>query len=241
MWPSEPLASRIYDIANIFLIISLVIGVVSTGLLVRTGNGKERYLRTELANATQKSAEANERAQNANLDATKAKQGTAIAMADAARASQKAAEANKAAEDERIERLKLEAQIAPRRLSPELTKYLTDACQQFKGHTIIVRSYAMDVESAILAKQIVGALVASGMHVQDAVASFSNTGGIELGIHVTGDEHMANQIGKILSSDGHLKVFIGGANRLDTQPGLHTGIRYNPTEVTIMVGPKPIQ
>jgi hypothetical protein len=177
----------------------------------------------------------------AQMELGKQQEQTAKAEGMIALAEQHAAEANKAAEDERIGRLKLEEQIEPRRLTPELTTIITDTCRQFQGHTITVRSYAMDVESAILAKQIVAALIASGMYVQDAVASFSNTGGIELGIHVTGDEHIANEIGRILSTDGHLTVFIGGANRLDTQPGLHIGVRPNPTEVTIMVGPKPIE
>ncbi len=49
MWPSEPLASRIYDWANWGLIAGLVIGVTSTILVVWMGNVKEAYLRKQVA------------------------------------------------------------------------------------------------------------------------------------------------------------------------------------------------
>jgi len=72
MWPSEELASRLYNLANVGLIVGLVIGVVATILLVWMGNTKEIYLqkRVALANsaaahANSSAAEANERAENA--------------------------------------------------------------------------------------------------------------------------------------------------------------------------------
>jgi hypothetical protein len=49
MWPSFDVASRLYDWANIFLIGALVIGAVSTVLVVWMGNIKEEYLRRNLA------------------------------------------------------------------------------------------------------------------------------------------------------------------------------------------------
>lgn len=62
MWPSESLASRIYDLANWGLIASLVLGVVSTFFIVRMGNVKETYLNAHLSDASAQAAEANERA-----------------------------------------------------------------------------------------------------------------------------------------------------------------------------------
>jgi hypothetical protein len=58
MWPSEELANRLYDIANIGLVVGLVIGIVSTVGLVWTGNVKERYLRTQLADTQKETAQA---------------------------------------------------------------------------------------------------------------------------------------------------------------------------------------
>jgi hypothetical protein len=43
MWPSEEWASRLFDWANIGIICSLAVGVVSTVLLVWMGNVKEAY------------------------------------------------------------------------------------------------------------------------------------------------------------------------------------------------------
>src|SRR5882762_3986304 len=70
---------------------------------------------------------------------------------DIAKADQHAAEATKIAEQERIERLKLEAQVAPRRLIPEHHKTLANAVKRFAGRHVYVVSYALDAEGGILA------------------------------------------------------------------------------------------
>jgi hypothetical protein len=51
MWPSLEVASRLYDWANIWLIIGLVLGAVSTVLIVWMGAVKEGYLKRDLADA----------------------------------------------------------------------------------------------------------------------------------------------------------------------------------------------
>jgi hypothetical protein len=63
MWPSEEFASRLYDWANVGLIGSLAVGVVSTALLVWMGNVKESYLKTDLGQTKEKA----ERLENSNL------------------------------------------------------------------------------------------------------------------------------------------------------------------------------
>ena len=73
VWPSEELASSIYGLANIGLIIGLVIGIVSTILVVWMGDVKEQYLRTSLANTNERAAHAEERAAKAELDLAKLK------------------------------------------------------------------------------------------------------------------------------------------------------------------------
>ncbi len=74
MWPSEDTAARLYNWANLGLILSLVFGVVSTGLVVWMGNIKETYSQAKLANtedrlgkAEIKAGEANDRASHADL------------------------------------------------------------------------------------------------------------------------------------------------------------------------------
>src|ERR1700722_5231481 len=48
MWPSFELASSLYYYANIFLIIALIGGVISTVVIVWMGNVKEDYLNQDL-------------------------------------------------------------------------------------------------------------------------------------------------------------------------------------------------
>jgi hypothetical protein len=67
MWPSEYWASRLYDLANLFLIAALIVGVVSTGLVVWMGNIKEGYLRRDLAIANGHAAEAIQKAEAEHL------------------------------------------------------------------------------------------------------------------------------------------------------------------------------
>jgi hypothetical protein len=63
MWPSVETASRLYDLANIVLILSLIAGVVSTALIVWMSNVKEGALRLEIATLGVEAAKANEAAE----------------------------------------------------------------------------------------------------------------------------------------------------------------------------------
>jgi len=110
MWPSEELASHLYNVANWGLIAGLVLGVVSTMFLVWMGNTKESYLQNRLATMT----------------------------SSAAQASERAAKANRAAEQEKIERLKLEAKLAPRRITGEQRTAFAVACSGVSAQHIHV-------------------------------------------------------------------------------------------------------
>lgn len=68
MWPSEEWASRLYNLANMFLIAGLAVGVISTVLVVWMGNVKEEYLNRDLAATNERAAEAEKRAAQANLE-----------------------------------------------------------------------------------------------------------------------------------------------------------------------------
>jgi len=73
MWPSEATATWLYDTANIALIVALVTGAVATALIVWMGNVKEEYLKKELAQTTERAANANERAAQLENDAAQAR------------------------------------------------------------------------------------------------------------------------------------------------------------------------
>ena len=163
-----------------------------------------------------------------------------VATADAriAEAQEKAAEANKSAEAERIERLKLEAQIAPRRLTNQEVSEILKACNGCTGRSVTIRSYATDLESAILAKQLVALFGAAGMRVQDATASNSPVGGFLIGINVTGDNRLASEVRSLLSDKGRLAVV---PTALTAAPMVMMGIGTFPTDIEITVGVKPIE
>ena len=61
MWPSQELASRLYNLANLVLIAGLVLGIVSTVLVVWMGNVKEAYAQAEGARLNESTALAHER------------------------------------------------------------------------------------------------------------------------------------------------------------------------------------
>ncbi|MGA3076506.1 MAG: hypothetical protein ABSG56_22795 [Bryobacteraceae bacterium] len=67
--------------------------------------------------------------------------------------------------------LKLEAQIAPRRLTREQEVKIADNCtrikDKFTGKRVRVVSYALDTEGFVFSEQIVSALRWSGMAVDD--------------------------------------------------------------------------
>ncbi len=122
-----------------------------------------------------------------------------------ARANERAAKANRAAEDERLARLKLEAQIAPRRLTEAQRKTIADACIPFKQKRVQVVSYMMDTEGFVLSEQIVSALRLSGMTVDDNSFSVMPLGQFTLGVAVYGkDPEFAKSLAQIFVDSGGL-------------------------------------
>jgi hypothetical protein len=103
MWPSDETASRLYDLANGGLIVGLVLGVISTGLVVWMGNVKETYLRSRLADTNAMAALANERA----------------------------AEATHKAEEERLARVKIEERMGGWKLEKDAQSRVTEKLVPF--------------------------------------------------------------------------------------------------------------
>jgi hypothetical protein len=162
MWPSEFWASRIFDWANVGLIITLGAGVICTVLVVWMGGVKETYLRKELADTNAKAAGANERA----------------------------AEASKAAEDEKGARLRLEKEIAPRTLDDasriaignELSKFASS----FSGRKVKVSSYSADAEGIVFSLEIIDVLTRAKIEVEPIVGRLIPVGLVDTGVKITG-------------------------------------------------------
>jgi len=137
----------------------------------RSAGAYERAAKTE-----QEASQENERAAqalNAAEVARKNAEGFQLEIAKAneraARAEQEAAEANKAAESERIERLKLEASIAGRRLTAEQKEKLKSLLKPF-APTMIELEWTGPggQEAADLASDINDAIVGAGIPITQA-------------------------------------------------------------------------
>ena len=110
------------------------------------------------------------------------------ARSNAARANERATALAKETENLRGANLKLEAQVAPRRLTSQQQQSIGSALARFAGRRMRVKSYALDVEAAILGQQIIATLQAANIGGDDRRMSEGAPGAIAIGIHVTGDD-----------------------------------------------------
>jgi hypothetical protein len=171
--------------------------------------------------------------------------GTAEANRKAAEASERAGKLEKEAAILTEQNLKLEAAIAPRRLSERQGKALA-SMNAFAGHTVAIKSYSSDSEGLILATQIVDALTRSGIHLQDNRLTMQPAGSVSFGVSVDGtDKILVEELKKILAMDGDLTkgslvlaINRGGVS-FNVGFGVVTG--GQPPAATIIVGAKPIK
>lgn len=225
MWPSEEMASRIYNLANWFLIASLVVGVVSTALIVWMGKVKDGYFRIALANAQGIAAQANDRA---------------------AANEKEAARLTKEAEDERTARVELESKVAWRSLSKQARFEMASHLAKFSGEPALVSYNPEDIEAASFASDIAATLHEARWDVFDAMAvlgmregpvPFGTNPQLDTGVHVwaTDDENSrkaAAALAAQLSSRGFDAVMSPEAKSL-------LYIHPTPTRVVISVDHKP--
>jgi hypothetical protein len=195
------------------------------------------------ANARAKSAEAQVASANAASRDAVAKVSTAEARI--AEATARAAEAGQKAEAERLERLKLEAIVAPRSLSLDQQHEIAEACRKFHGHGVLVFSYGQDGEAAALGGQIISALQSVHIVVADARSSAVITGGFETGVHVSGpkvEHEFVSVLGDALSRIGKLKAggVVGNGRPGSALSGGGEGFPAGTTFVTVTVGVKPV-
>ena len=186
MWPSLKTAIWLYDASNIGLIIGLVIGVVSTVLVVWMGNVKEEYLNRELAFSRERTA---------TLEKQSYELKVAVSDADA-----RAAEANEKAEKERLARIRLEEDLAWRRLTKDDQKIVASRLAKFYGQVVTLWYGAGDKEAETLAWELATSLnsakwkvfsPASSITMAQSGNTFGSVSPPETGIRVasTGDKH----------------------------------------------------
>jgi hypothetical protein len=144
MWPSLKTAIWLYDFANIGLIIGLVIGVISTVLVIWMGNVKEEHLNRALANSRERTA---------TLEKQSTELKVAVSDADA-----RAAEANEKAEKERLERIRLEEDLAWRRLTKKEQQIIASKLANFSGQIVSLWYGAGDKEAETFAWELASSL-----------------------------------------------------------------------------------
>jgi len=206
-------------IGAVITAISVIILMLGTRIRDQDSESQMSAARSAAATANENAAKANERTATLEIAAT---------------------QAQKDLEAERIERLKLEAQLAPRRLTLAQQQAITMACNQFAGRRVAVTTYSLDAEGAILGKQIIKALQAAGINVNDNTASLMPLGGFSLGVHVTGsDQALVAALSAVLVSAGHLMVAPPNIPQ-PSGPTMSTGTQSDHVAATILVGIKPL-
>lgn len=237
------LAARTNRLVLVGYITSLLVVALMTYLSWRAGNKAQEAIKADadarIAEAHGTATEAEARAAEAGKVAAKATEAAALANERAAGAEVQiasarasAAEAMRVAETERLARVKLEAEIAPRRLSEAQRQAVMKTCKFFAGRAPVnLVSYSLDAEAAVLGTQILETLGSAGIEVKGNLASIMPLGGFSLGVHVSGprsEQTLVTTLAVSLATDGGLAVAL---------PEL--GADGGP--IQILVGVKPVK
>ena len=157
-------------------------------------------------------------------------------------AQKKIAELNKSTEELKAANLALEKQVEPRRLSADQMNEILAELIPFAGKRVRFESYTQDVESAVLAKQLMLCFREAGLIVSEkGMMSIQTFGRVSLGIHVHGEQQFADALSIILKNRGGLVV---EANSDPVTKGggvtMRTEADADPSDATVFIGVKPI-
>jgi hypothetical protein len=157
-------------------------------------------------------------------------------------ANEQAATAQRDAETEKLERLKLEEKVAPRRLTRGQLEAIAVALSGYQKQKVVVKSYSLDIEGGVLGKQIIEALQSAGITVQDGTASDMPLGGFSVGIHVFGaSSKLVEAITVAIQTQTQLAVHSSPGSPTANLPGTSTGsFLYKDIGATVLVGVKPL-
>lgn len=258
-WIEDDWKSKVEKNAALIIVVGSVVGLVTAWKLSNINNRLNDHLRGEVAGAQEKAGQAMTAFANAQTRLEEGKARTALAEKAAAEALKKANEAEghalkfKAeiassnaraeeakllAERERSERVKLEANVAPRRLTQQQQNAMAKSLRQFKGRSVTVVTDTLDVEAAFLAKQLMIALEAAGIVIEDKVANILTAGSFYSGIFVSGPVDAQDFLRELVSSierDGNL-----AASNNESKPVVPVAIsKLKDKAVFILVGVKP--
>jgi hypothetical protein len=174
MWPSEELASRLYNLANVGLIVGLVLGVASTVLLVWMGNVKESYLRKSLVKIESANLHLKAELEHAIAESRSRQTELEIEQRKTAEAQQAAAEAQLKLR-QAIEMVSTPRRIFLARLGRDEAAWAANLkeVQIYAGTPAVITSVP-DVEAQGLASDIRTVLAVAGWNATIADATESN-------------------------------------------------------------------
>jgi hypothetical protein len=215
-------ASKLFDIANGFLVLALFVGVVATYFIYITGNIKEDHVKEKLAESHDRSAKLEIEAASANERTAILEKETKTLTAEIAHANERAAEANKIAEGERLARIKIEAELAPRSISTEQMSGLTSRLKQYAGISIDILQIGESPEITHFRSLIETPLRAAGFDVFTTTAVGSGSFvGLSVGVFVDAsesDKMAASALLSSLNAEGISAAYDGTFKR-DNWPG----------------------
>jgi hypothetical protein len=266
MWPSPEVAAWLYDWANIGLIIGLVLGAVSTVLIVWMGNVKEEYLNLELSRSRERTASLEKQSDESRTAIAKANADAAASLAAAkqaeanlagansraeeakavsAEANARAAEANKTAEGERLARVKIEEKLAPRSITPEQIAGLSRRLKPYAGIPIDILQIGESPEITHFRSLIEMPLRAAGLRPVSSTAVGSGSFiGLSVGVLIDANDSeklAATALLSALNAEGII-ARNGGIVKREDWPGFvmaATGETANKAPIRINVGSKP--
>jgi hypothetical protein len=164
---------------------------------------------------------------------------------EAGEANERGGRLEKEAAELTANNLRLEAAIAPRRLSERQQRGLA-TLTAFANRTVGIRSYANDTEGLVLATQIVDALTKSNIRVEDNRLTMQPAGSVSFGLSIDGpDKAVVQELRRIFSLDGDLTK--GSSISSTSRGGFSAQVSFGtisnsiPPAATITVGVKPIK
>jgi hypothetical protein len=174
--------------------VSGLIAGLSTWFVVKLQRAEIAQSAIELAQYKSDAAVNVEEAKNEGVNAGKAA-GSALV---------RAAELEKQAQELKAANLKLEAEIAPRNLSPDQQKEIGDALRQFEGTQFVTWLYPSDAESRRLEAQIKTSLGLAGFSFAQQMSN-ADAGMLITGVRIsssTAGKPIGEAIAAILKSKG---------------------------------------
>lgn len=233
MWPSLPLANKIFDVANVFFIATLVVGVVSTIVIVRMAAVKERYWDQERVASAERIVTLTTLGDQLRKDTAEARAELGKANADIARANARAAALENDAAQARLEQERLKAQLAWRTIAPVPAGNLT-ALLALKAAQVNIQYPSGDTEAEYLAIQFANLFEKAGWQ----VAMFSATihGAVIWGLFIPDPAYDATPTIR----EAFTAVGIGFSTDALPPAGMGFGNSF-PNAPILFVGTKPIQ